>query len=129
MRVLIVEDDYASRIVMKKFLAEFGIQDCELAMDGLEAVDKYLQAGIEKRPYELLCLDIMLPRVDGLSVLRIVRELEKEHDFPPAKALMTTALYDKAKIDEAFALGCQAYATKPLDLGKVKDVLEKLGLK
>jgi len=127
-RALIVEDDFASRIVMKKFLAEIGPWDTQMAIDGVEGVDAFLQAHKESEPYELICLDIMLPRVDGINVLRIIRQLEKEHGYVPAKIMMTTALYDKSKVDEAFALGCQAYCTKPLDLQKIRDVMGKLGL-
>ena len=123
-----MEDDYASRIVMKKFLAEIGPWDARPAADGVEGVDAFLQAHKEGEPYDLICLDIMLPRVDGIDVLRIVRQLEQERGYVPAKIMMTTALYDKSKVDEAFALGCQAYCTKPLELQKFRDVMGKLGL-
>lgn len=128
MRALVVEDDYASRIVMKKFLAEIGSWEVVLAEDGIRGVDAFLQAHKDGLPFKLVCLDIMLPRVDGINALRIMRELEREHAYVPATVLMTTALYDKEKVDEAFRLGCQAYSTKPLDLKKIKDVLSKLGL-
>jgi len=128
MKALIVEDDFASRIVLKKFLAEIGPWDVALAGDGVEGVDAFLQAHKDGAPFDLLCLDIMLPRVDGINALRIIRDLEKEHAFVPVRIMMTTALYDKAKVDEAFQLGCQAYSTKPLDLQKIRDVLSKLGL-
>ncbi|MCI3927114.1 response regulator [Paenibacillus sp. TRM 82003] len=114
---------------MGKFLKEIGNWECDLTVNGMEAVDKFLQMGKDGRFYDLICLDIMLPRVDGMGVLRIVRDVEKEQGIPPAKVLMTTALHDRARVEEAFALGCQAYSTKPLNLQKIKDVLEKLGLK
>ena len=66
MRILIAEDDFASRLFMKKFLSKYG--DCDVAVDGIEAIDAYLNSIQEGQVYDLICLDIMMPKVYGLHI-------------------------------------------------------------
>lgn len=129
MRILIVEDDLVSRIFMKKFLAKYG--ECDVAVDGLEAIDAFLQAFKEKKSYDLICLDVMMPKLDGLKVLKALRDIEKQKGIEPkdgAKIIMTTALNDKNTIMNAYDNGCEAYAWKPIETEKFTIVMQKLGL-
>ena len=128
MRILIAEDDAASRKFMADFMKELG--DCDLVVDGIEAVEAFEMALDEKNPYDLICLDVMMPLMDGYQVLEAVRTTEtknKIQDDARVKIIMMTALDREQNVNKAFELGCTAYCAKPLDLEKVKDVLEKLG--
>lgn len=130
MRILIVEDDLSSRKFMYKFMSEYG--DCDVTVDGIEALDAYLIALDENKPYDLVCLDIMMPKVDGVKVLKTIRELEKQRkieDKNKAKIIMTTALNDIELVHSTFNSGCEAYATKPIDTKKLTSVMEKLNFK
>ena len=82
----------------------------------------------QKKPYDLLCLDIMMPRVDGLKVLKAIRVLEKQHELKHTCIIMMTALADVEYVDQALELGCDAYAAKPIDTDKVETVMKNLGL-
>ena len=129
MRILIAEDDLVSRVFMKKFLTKFG--ECDVAVDGLEAIDAFLQAFKEERFYDLICLDVMMPKLDGIKVLKALRDIEKEKCILPkqgAKIIMTTALNDKGTIMRAYDNGCEAYAWKPIETDKFIIVMRKLGL-
>ena len=129
MKILIAEDDLASRKVIQKFLSPYG--ECDIAVDGIEAIDAFLLAWDQGEPYELICLDIMMPRLDGIKALKIIRELEKDKNVPEeqkAKIIMTTALHDKKTVNEAFELGCEAYAAKPINQQKMVEVMQKLGV-
>lgn len=129
MRILIVEDDLTSRKIMLKILSAYG--ECDVTVDGLEAVDAFMLAQKENKPYDLVCLDIMMPKLDGVKVLKVIRSLEEQKnvlDDNQAKVIMTTALSEKQYVDKAFELGCQAYASKPIDAAKFKNVLEKMKL-
>lgn len=129
MRILIAEDDFASRKFMLKFLSKFG--ECDLTVDGMEAVDAYLMALEANDPYDLVCLDIMMPILDGYQALKAIRDLEEERNLPEerrAKIIMTTALNEGANVNKAFDLGCVAYAGKPIDQAKFENVLRKLDL-
>ncbi len=130
MRILIAEDDLGSRKFMQQFLKAYG--DCDVTVDGIETVDAFLLAWDEEDPYELICLDIMMPKLDGLKALKIIRELENDKKVPEdkrVKIIMTTALNEQQTVYDAFDLGCEAFAAKPINQEKLKEVLEKLGIK
>ncbi len=129
MKILIVEDDLASRRFLYKLLSQYG--ECDLVVDGLEALDAFLIALKEEKPYDLICLDIMIPKVDGVKVLKHLKDLEGQKGLPyekRSKIIMITALTETEIIQNSFELGCDAYAAKPLDTEKFLGVLKKLGL-
>ena len=126
MRILIAEDDRLSRVFLKKFLSSYGT--CDVAVDGMEALDAFMEAVKQKEPYDLLCLDIMMPRVDGLKALKAIRVLEKQHNLKHTCIMMMTALADVEYVDQALELGCDAYAAKPIDTEKVESVMRNLKL-
>lgn len=129
MKILIAEDDLVSRSFLNKFLGKYG--ECDLIMDGLEALDAFLLALKEKEPYELICLDIMMPKADGIKTLKAIRDLERQYGVASqnsAKIIMTTALSEARLVQTAFDYGCEAYATKPIDTKKFEEVLRRLGL-
>ena len=66
MKILIAEDDRVSRTFMEKFMSAYG--QCDIAVDGMEAIDLFMEALKRKEPYDLACLDIMMPKVDGLLI-------------------------------------------------------------
>lgn len=129
MRILIAEDDLISRKIILKILSQYG--DCDVTVDGMEALDAYLLAIKEKNPYDLICLDIMMPKIDGVRVLKAIRTIEQQKEISMmnrAKIIMLTALADKEYVTKSFEIGCEAYATKPIDTVKLVEVLQKLGL-
>ena len=129
MRILIAEDDRISRNFLQKFMQTYG--EVDVAVDGMEADDLYMDSIKNKNRYNLLCLDIMMPKVDGLKVLKVIRQLEKQQNVPEEehlKFIMMTALADVGYVDEAFRQGCDAYASKPVDTDKVENVMRNLGL-
>lgn len=129
MRILIVEDDLTSRRFLQKFLSQYG--DCDVVVDGMEALDAFLFSLKSDTPYSLVCLDIMMPKIDGLKVLKTIRELEIQKGISPedkTKVIMTTALNSSDLVQKAFELGCEGFATKPLDTEKLVEVMKKLKL-
>jgi len=129
MRILIAEDDMTSRKFLFKFLSRYG--ECDLVVDGLEAVDAYLLSVKQSNPYDLICLDIMMPKIDGITVLKSIRDMEQQRNVPETekvKVIMTTALAETNLVGQAFETGCDAYAAKPLDTNRITDVMKKFGL-
>lgn len=129
MRILIAEDDFASRKYIYKVLSQYG--ECDLVVDGLEALDAFLMSMKDQNPYQLICLDIMMPKVDGVKVLKNIRDYEAQKGVAPedcSKIIMTTALAETQFVQDAFDIGCNAYAAKPIDIGKLEEVLQKLGI-
>ena len=129
MRILIAEDDLTSRKFLFKFLSKYG--ECDMVVDGLEALDAFIMSINDKNPYDLICLDIMMPKVDGVKVLKNIRDLEIQKGITPeirSKVIMTTALAETQLVQNAFSNGCDAYAAKPIDISRFVQVLNKLGL-
>ncbi|MBN1436417.1 MAG: response regulator [Sedimentisphaerales bacterium] len=129
MRVLIVDDDMTTRRLM---LAYFGKQfDCDVASNGTEAIEVMGRALSDGKPYDLLCLDIAMPGMDGQEALKHIRELEREHGIKSldgVKVIMTTAFSDKENVISAFRTGCEAYIVKPVSRAKLFAEMDKLGL-
>lgn len=127
-RILIVEDDMVSRKFLSKFLSRYG--DCDMVVDGLEAIDAYLMAEKDGFHYDLICLDVMMPKIDGIKVLKTIRDLEIQNglaDNEQCKIIMTTVLGETQIVQSAFDYGCNAYASKPIDMEKLTEVLRKIG--
>jgi len=114
LKFLIVEDEFISRYLLQEFLTPYG--NSHVAIDGYEAIMAFKNAMIEKKPYHMICLDIMMPGLDGRQVAKEIRRLEKEMgDSLSCKVVMTTALDDQNIKDELLqAKHCDAYLTKPL---------------
>lgn len=129
MKILLAEDDFVTRKFMAGFLSKYG--DCDVTVDGMEAVDAFMMALEDDEPYDLVCLDIMMPVMDGYQALVGIRNLEKERNIPPEKAvkiIMTTALNDEKNVKMAFDLGCTVYSGKPIDQDRFEQALKKFGL-
>lgn len=129
MRILIAEDDYASRQFLFKFLSQYG--ECDIVIDGMEAIEAFIMSMRKNQPYDLVCLDIMMPKADGTRVLRVIRDLEKQNNILPqdaSKVIMISALNETDIVLDSFDTGSEAYAVKPLDTDKFVKVLEKLKL-
>jgi two-component system chemotaxis response regulator CheY len=127
--MLLVEDDYASRLMMNKYVESLGPID--VAHDGTTALDYFGKALQEGQPYGLVLLDIMLPEMDGQDVLKQMRTVEKEYGIKPVnrvKVIMTTALGDPKNVVKAFNEGkADSYLVKPIEKRKLLDEIEKLG--
>lgn len=129
MKILVVEDDLVSRQFLSKLLSQYGTVD--VAVDGLEALDAYLLAVNDCTPYDLICMDIMMPKVDGVKVLKAIRDYETSKGLMPdkrVKVILTTALQETSLVHQSFEIGCEAYAAKPIDTEKFVEVMHKLGL-
>ena len=129
MKVLIAEDDFASRKFMLRFFEKYG--ECDVTVDGREAVEAYTMAVEMDEPYDLICLDIMMPEMDGHQALRRIRKIEEENNVPDdekVKIVMTTALSETRHVTKAFESGCTAYAGKPINQEKLEAMLKKFDL-
>ncbi|HPY37169.1 MAG TPA: response regulator, partial [Clostridia bacterium] len=109
MRILIAEDDFVSRSFLNKLLSKYG--ECDIVVDGVETLDAFLMALKENDPYKLICLDIMMPKADGVKALKAIRELEEQYEVKEedrAKIIMITALAEAQIVQTAFEYGCEA---------------------
>src|SRR3954462_10744737 len=115
-KMLIAEDDPTSSMLLQEMLKRFG--PIELADNGETAVEMVRAAMDAGVPFDLVCLDIMMPGMDGYEVLKRIRGLETSRGIPPAaatKVFMITALDDLTNVIEAFRGLCDAYLLKPIE--------------
>jgi two-component system, chemotaxis family, chemotaxis protein CheY len=120
MKALIVEDDFTGRLVLQEMLAAYGT--VHIATNGTEALEAFRRAAATVTPYTLICLDIMMPGMDGHAVLKEIRTFEELRGItgPDAvKIFMTSALSDGGNVFKAFREQCEAYLVKPIDRQKL----------
>jgi two-component system, chemotaxis family, chemotaxis protein CheY len=129
MKTLIVDDDFTSRLLLRECLKSYG--PSHLAVNGREAVEAVRIALEAVEPYNLICLDIMMPEMDGQAALKEIRRMEASARVAApdqAKIVMTTALADRINVVEAARGKCDCFLTKPIQKVKLLEELRKLGL-
>lgn len=131
MKALIVEDDLTSRILLQEYLKGYGAS--HVAVNGKEAIEAVHAALAANEPYDLICLDVMMPETDGQQVLQEIRQAEHaavtdSRKPRPCRVVMTTALSDKNNVEQAIAARCDGYLVKPIAKQRFLDELRKLNL-
>lgn len=129
LRMLLVEDDFASRLLLQTFLSRYG--ECHIAVNGLEAVEAFNSAIQAGQGYDLICMDIMMPKMDGCEAVKQVRAIEAAHGIlstTGAKIIMTTTVDDIKEVFRCFKELCDAYLVKPIDLVKLLDHMKSYRL-
>lgn len=133
LRFLVVEDDVVAREFLKSFLSKFG--ECDTVKDGLEAILAFCESYNEDPPipYDLVCIDINMPRMGGLLCSRTIRGIEQErkhlHDFPKTPIIITSAVNDPSYVLKACQeSGADHYFVKPLDLRRITNKMVNFGL-
>ena len=129
LRTLLVEDDFASRLLLQTFLLRYG--ECHIAVNGREAVEAFGSALERGQRYDLVCMDIMMPEMDGREAVRRVRAMEQARNISStygAKIVMTTAVDDIREVIRCFQELCDAYLLKPIDLGELLRLMKSYQL-
>jgi two-component system, chemotaxis family, chemotaxis protein CheY len=129
MRTLIVEDDFTNRMILRGFLSPYG--ECDIVIDGNEAIQAVKMAWDEKKPYDLICMDIMMPNMDGQEAIGKIREMEEQMKIRQnnkAIIIMTTSRADSDDIKNAMKAGATWYLIKPIDRKKLLYKLRELNL-
>jgi CheY-like chemotaxis protein len=128
--ILLAEDDDGHATLVQRNLERSGLVNRFVRVhDGQEALD-FLRgegafAGQAPPAAVLLLLDIKMPRVDGVEVLRTVRADARLSTVP---VIMLTTTDDPREIDRCYQLGCNVYITKPVDSQAFVEAIKRLGL-
>ena len=124
MKALVVDDDLINRIVLQEILS--GYAEVHSCVDGQEAVLAYRRALARGDPYDLVCMDLLMPVMGGIEALRLIRR--EEELFCPSgarntKVIITTSADDADTISHAFRELCDAYVIKPIDTEEFTNVV------
>jgi two-component system chemotaxis response regulator CheY len=127
MKALVVDDDLITRIVLQETLSAYAeVHSC---VDGNEAVLAYRRALERNEPYDMVCMDVLMPVMGGIEALKLIRrEEELRGRLRPvaAKVIITTAADDQNTISQAFRELCDAYIVKPIDTEELIDIVRCL---
>jgi len=115
--ILIVEDDFGSLAALKSILSTKGYRVLE-ASDGEEAL-----AVVETTKLDLILLDLQLPKLDGLGVIRHLRE---KRTFEGLPIVMMTGCEPEKSRGHAKAAGCDEFLSKPIDYDHLETILDQL---
>ena len=129
MKALIVEDDFISRKILKSFIEPYG--ECDIAVNGKEALEAIELACKSNNPYTIVFLDILMPEMDGREALRKIREVERVNGrvgLDGVKIIMTTSMKDHKSVLGSFKDGAEGYLVKPFSKEDVRKQLEMLHL-
>lgn len=128
--ILLVDDNPDDReLALLAFEAIGIVNQVKVARDGIEALDYLLNSSNGEDPQQrlpsLILLDLKLPKVDGLEVLRRLRRHESTKHLPVV--VLTTSTEDQDLV-ESYKLGCNSYIRKPVDFDEFQEVVRQLGM-
>ncbi len=123
MRSIIVDDDEMGRLMLATLIEDFG--PCDQAANGKIALEMFDKAVADGNPYDLICLDIIMPVMDGKATLHNVRERDQLRGSK-TKIFMISACSSPQDIEDAFFEGdCDDYVVKPFRRDAVIQMLER----
>lgn len=130
MRALIVDDDFYSRITLHDLLRP--VAECHIAVNGEEALGAFKKALEDGRPYDLVCMDLVMPEMDGQQALQEMRGVEKDLGVAlddRTKVMVVSMVEDTRETNDAFFLGgADCFLVKPIDEERLMSELRTLGL-
>lgn len=116
MRILVIDDDPVISEILSVLLQRTGF-DVDVAEDGLSGVNKW-----EKGDYELVLMDVQMPRMNGFEATSAIREKERERGGHTPIVAVTAYALEKDK-KECLAAGMDAFVTKPVDFNKLIEII------
>jgi two-component system chemotaxis response regulator CheY len=128
-RILVVDDKFVSRKTAQKILSQYG--ECDIAINGTEALEAFRLAHEEDKPYDLITMDIFMPEMDGIEALKRIRKWEESRHILPGKGVkvvMLTATKASDSVLSSFNEGCEAYVVKPFDKENLTKAMSEFGL-
>jgi|GEM_PF-766621 len=118
-KILVAEDNPQNRDVINRMLFLFGIRP-DIAINGFDAIEK-----AKTNKYDLVFMDIQMPEMNGLEATKLIRSAERERNDGQTPIVAMTAYAMAEDIQESLNVGMDAHISKPIDMGMLKNTLEK----
>jgi CheY-like chemotaxis protein len=124
-KILIVDDDEGHAILIRENLEAAGLQNpIEHFKDGQAVLDFFARRSSSDNESYLILLDIRMPKIDGIEVLRRLKANAVLSRLP---VIMLTTTDDAREVERCYALGCNVYIQKPVDYDRFADAIRRLG--
>ncbi len=125
--ILLVEDNADDEeLTMRAFRKNNIRNEVRVARDGQEAIDYFFSEGALANPVPaMVLLDLKLPKVDGLEVLRRIRSDQRTYTLP---IVILTSSREEQDIVNGYRLGANSYIRKPVDFDNFSEAIRQLGL-
>lgn len=128
MKILIVDDNENSQMLLAKYLKNYG--ECICEDDGKKALGTFAEAHYDKAPFDLVLLDIMMPNIDGQKALKIMRKIERKWQVKPeyaAKIIMATSVNSVDEMSKSLIDGdANEYLVKPINFDELSNFIDGL---
>ncbi len=115
-KALVVDDSSFARTILKDILRDTGFSVIYEAKDGKEAVEVF----VRHKP-DLVTMDIIMPRSDGLQALKEIIQIE-----PKANVIMVSAVGQEHVVEEAIRLGAKGFVVKPFATSKITELVKRI---
>ena len=122
-KVLVVDDNAMNRALIIDSLD--GLAECDEAINGKEAF-KIFNKTFDDKTYDIYLVDIAMPEIDGVKLIKLIRELEDFNKIPEKEKLpIIVVTANQSRLKEVFELGCHDYMLKPIDPDDLVDKITK----
>ncbi len=129
MKSLVVEDDLLSQQVVQEIIQEYG--PVQIAENGKEAIKAVEIAFKENQPFDLVCLDLIMPEMGGVETLKTIRAIEEKKKIFPSdgmKIIVITVIDNIKSVSKAYYEMCDGYVCKPITKHSLLDEIKKHNL-
>jgi PAS domain S-box-containing protein len=119
LRVLAAEDNPVNQLVLKTLLGQIGVEPT-IVSDGVDAV-----AAWESQPWDLILMDVQMPRMDGPTAARFIRDRERAQGRPRTPIIALTANAMTHQVGAYLAAGMDAFVAKPIEVARLFAAMEE----
>lgn len=126
MKILVVDDEYVALTKMTTLLSPYG--ECDAATHARQAFELFKNASESGEPYGLITIDIHLPDIDGIELLKMIRQSERHFGGAIAKKIIISVEGSAHNVTLAARNECDAFLVKPVTRATLADKLASIGV-
>lgn len=130
LKILLVDDSKSAQLKIHEILSKYG--ECDQAYNGLEALDYFTSSILNQTPYDLVVMDVVMPKMDGFQASKEIMAFEERENIPRDQrtkiVMLTSKSEPKHMIKAQLEIGVTTYLTKPFEEETLIEALDNLGL-
>lgn len=127
MRILVVDDEFVALNTLAKLLSDYGT--CDMAQSSQEALTLFRDAYLDSNYYDLISIDIQMPQIDGLELLKLITREERSLLMMPSKKMMVTASGTAGNVMRAIENNADSFIVKPVKKDVLREKLQEINIR